>query len=88
MANAPHDQNTVKAKLGVWCVDGKTLITIKINPLTGEIKTDTTSVISYVPVPIDPRDENFQFCWLFQGQDGLTYPANVNSDGHLLVSIT
>lgn len=85
--NAPHDQNNIKTKLGVWCVDGTTTIPIAINESNGGIKTDTTSTISYTPVPIDPRDGNFQGVWLFEGSDGLAYPANVNINGELLVDL-
>lgn len=85
--NAPIDQNFVKGKLGVLCTDGVTLIPIAIDPSTGGIKVDVMSTISYTPTPIAPRDENYQAVWLFQGTDGLTYPANVNADGALLVDM-
>lgn len=86
MPNAPHDQNFVKSRLGVWCVDGVTTIPIKINPVTQTMLIDTTSVISYIPKAIAPDDENYSRCMLFVGSDGLTYPWNVNASGAVLIS--
>lgn len=86
MAKASHDQNFIKGKLGVWCFDGVTKIPIACDS-SGAVKIDTISTISYTPSPIDPRDQNYQSCWLFEGSDGLTYPANVNADGALLVDM-
>jgi hypothetical protein len=85
MTNAIYDQNFVKTKLGVWCVDGVTTIPIAIDGATGHVKTDEVSTISYTPVPIAPRDENFQHVLLAQGTDGLAYPVNVNADGEILI---
>jgi len=85
MPNAPHDQNFVKAKLGVLCTDGVTTIPISINETTGGVIFDTVSTISYTPVPISPRDENFQHVLLAEGTDGLAYPINVNASGEILV---
>lgn len=83
---APHDQNFIKAKLGVWCGDGVTAIPLAINPANGGLTVDTTSVISYTPVPIDPHDQNFQGVAMAQGStDGLAYPVNVNASGALLI---
>lgn len=85
MANAPHDQNFIKTKLGVWCVDGVTTIPIAIDEATGTMMVDEVSTISYTPVPISPRDENFQHVWLAKGTNGLAYPINVNADGEVLI---
>lgn len=85
MVDASRDQNHITGKLGVWCVDGTTTIPIKCDETTGEIMLDTISTISYTPVPIAPHDANWAKVWLFEGQDGLTYPCNVNASGELLV---
>lgn len=85
MSAAPRDQNHVPSALGVWCVDGTTKIPIKINPLNNGMMIDTTSTISYTPVPIAPKDENFVNVLLFEGTDGLAYPWNVNADGAVLI---
>ncbi len=82
--NAPLDQNFVKGKLGVWCVDGVTTIPIARDD-AGNMLVDTTSTISYTPVNIDPMDENFQGVWMAQGSNGLVYPINVNINGEVLV---
>ncbi len=56
-----------------------------INASNGGILVDTVSTISFTMVPIDPRDENYVGCWLFEGDDGLTYPAVATADGKLLI---
>lgn len=85
MANAPHDQNFVKAKLGVWCVDGRTLIPISIDA-AGGMMVDTTSTIGFTPGSIDFRDENYQPCWMAQNSvDGTPIPIFVNSSGAVLI---
>ena len=86
MAEAPHDENFVKAKLGIWCVDGRTTIPIAINPTNGGVMVDTTSVISYTPTNIDPRDQNFQGVLMAQDENGLAKPVNVNSSGAVLIT--
>ncbi len=87
--NAPHDQNRVKAKLGVWCVDGVTLIPIAIDPVGGGLMVDTTSTIGFTPGSIDFRDENYQPCWMATNDDdGTTIPIFVNADGAILISTT
>lgn len=84
--NAPHDQNTIKAKLGVLCTDGTTLVPIAINPSNGGIKMDVTSTL-LVPVTENAlRDENYQYVWLGQNSvTGETCPIYVNADGGILV---
>lgn len=82
---APLDQNFVKGKLGVWCVDGRTTIPIAISSTSGGVMTDTTSTISYTPVNIDPRDQNFQGVWMAQDENGRALPINVNADGAILI---
>lgn len=86
--DAPHDQNYVKAKLGIWCVDGLTPIPIAIDPITGNMKTDTVSIISYDPVNIVPRDNNHQPIWCGESSlDGTVLPINVNINGAVLVDL-
>lgn len=87
MADAPIDQNNIKAKLGVWCVDGITTIPIAIDAATGGVMTDEVSTISYTPTDIDPRDSNFQGVWMAEDENGRALPINVNSDGEILVDL-
>jgi len=84
-----RDQNFRPAKLAVLNTDtvqGTNLVTIKINESNGGIGYDTTSTISFTMQPVTPQDENYVDCWLFQGSDGLLYPAVANSSGELLVA--
>ena len=71
MAQAPRDNN---------------LVPIEINSSTGGISVNRSDGISFTMQSIDPRDENYVTCWLFEGTDGLTYPAVANSSGKLLIS--
>ncbi len=90
MANAVTDQNFVPNKMAVLNTDtvqGTNLVRLKINPVTGGLKINTSETISFTMVAIDPRDENYRTCWLFQGEDGLTYPAVATIDGELLLDI-
>lgn len=85
----PRDNNNVPAKLAVLNTDsvqGTNFVPIGISD-GGVMITDTES-ISFTMVPVDPRDENYVGCWLFEGTDGLTYPAVATSDGRLLVEST
>lgn len=87
---APRDENNVPAKLAVLNTDtvqGTNLVAINIGS-DGGIKIDETATISFTMVAVDPRDENYATCWLFEGTDGLTYPAVATSDGNLLVNAT
>lgn len=87
MAEAPHDQNWVKAKLGVLCTDGVTTIPIAINPANGGMEVDETSTIGFVPGTIDFRDKNYQSCWMAKNSvDGTTIPIFVNAQGAVLIS--
>lgn len=88
MANAGRDGNNVTGKLAVLNTDsvqGTNLVRIAINSSNGGIKINTTDSISFTMIPVDPRDENYVGCWLFQGTDGLTYPAVADADGKLLI---
>lgn len=85
----PRDQNYRTAKLAVLNTDtvqGTNLVTIKIDEGNGGIGYNTTDTISFTMQPVTPQDENYVDCWLFQGTDGLLYPAVANADGELLVS--
>jgi len=84
--NAPIDKNFVKTALGVWCVDGTTLIPIAINPSTGRVKVDAVSTISFSPEDIAPRDENAEPVLLAESSvDGSATPVYVNADGAILI---
>lgn len=88
MANAPIDQNRVKAKLAVLNTDsvqGTNLVVLKINESNNGLSINTTDTISFTMVPIDAQDANYTDCWLFTGSNGLTYPAVANADGELLI---
>lgn len=85
---AIRDQNFITSKLAVLNTDtvqGTNKVRIKINPSNNGMKVNTADVISFTMSPIDPRDENYVGCWLFQGDDGLTYPAVANASGELLI---
>lgn len=88
MANALIDANTVPSKLAVLNTDtvqGTNLVRIAIDPTTKGIKVDSSATISFTMKTVDPRDQNYKTCWLFQGLDGKTYPAVATSVGALLI---
>ena len=90
MTNAPKDQNYRPAKLAVLNTDtiqGTNLVTIKYNESNDGIKVNTTDTISFTMQPVTPKDENYVDCWLFQGSDGLLYPAVANASGELLIDL-
>lgn len=87
MSNAPRDENNVPSRLAVLNTDtvqGTNLVPIKVDSLD-RIKINEVDTISFTMQPVDPRDENYVGCWLFEGTDGLTYPAVANADGELLI---
>lgn len=87
---APRDGNNVTAKLACLNTDtiqGQHLVPIAISGSNGGIEIDETATISFTMVPVDPRDPNYVGCWLFEGTDGLTYPAVATSTGNLLVDM-
>lgn len=91
MVNALRDQNFVTSKLAVLNTDlvqGTNLVRLKVNPSNNGILISTMATISFTMVPIDPQDENYVNCWLFEGTDGLTYPAVATADGALLVDMS
>lgn len=82
---AVADQNRVRSRLGVLFSDGVTTVPIRIDEATGAMGVNTSDTIS-VPWPsISPRDENYRFCMMFVGTDGLTYPWAVDADGNVLI---
>lgn len=84
---APHDQNWIKAKLGVLCTDGVTLVPIAIDSATGNVKVDSVSTIGFTPGSIDFRDKNYSACWMAQNSsNGKSIPIFVNAQGAILVS--
>lgn len=81
-----RDQNYVPGTLAVLNTDtvqGTNLVPVTIDGT--ELKVDNTATISFTMVPVDPQDENYVNVWLFQGTDGLLYPAVATSDGSLLI---
>lgn len=87
--DAPRDNNNVPAKLACLNTDtvqGTTLVPICINPTNNAICVDMMSTISFTMQPVDPKDENYVNCWLFEGTDGLTYPAVATAQGRLLIN--
>lgn len=87
--NAPRDNNYVTSKLACLNTDtvqGANLVPIRINPSNNRIKATRNASISFTMKPVDPRDENYVGCWLFEGSDGLTYPAVATSAGKLLIT--
>lgn len=87
--DAARDENSVPTRLAVLNTDsvqGTNLVQITVTP-EGLLRTTTTDTINFTMVPVDPKDNNYVNVWLFEGDDGLTYPAVANSDGKLLVNI-
>lgn len=84
---APRDQNHIVSALAVLNTDtvqGTNLVTIKIDDNGGMMVT-TSDTISFTMVPIDPRDENYRGCLMFEGTDGKTYPWVANASGAVLI---
>jgi hypothetical protein len=89
MADAIRDQNFIPTKLAVLNTDsvqGTNLVRIKINESNNGLKINTTDTISFTMQPVTPQDQNYVDCWLFEGTDGLLYPAVVNASGELLIA--
>lgn len=87
---ALKDGNSVATLLAVLNTDtiqGTNKVRIAIDSSTHAILIDETSSISFTPVPIDPKDENYIGVWAFEGKsNGLLYPAVATSFGALLVN--
>lgn len=85
---APRDSNNIPAKLAVLNTDtvqGTTLVPIEIDASSGAIQVTDTDTISFTMQPVDPKDPNYVNVWLFEGTNGLTYPAVANAFGQLLI---
>lgn len=90
MTQAPRDQNFVTGKLAVLNTDtvqGTNLVPIAINSVNRRIKFTTSATISFTMQPVSPKDPNYVNCWLFEGTDGLTYPAVATADGEVLLDL-
>lgn len=88
MANAPRDENNVPGRLAVLNTDttqGETLVPLSVSS-DGYLRVNRTATISFTMEPVDPKDENYVNCWLFEGTDGLTYPAVADATGALLIN--
>lgn len=86
--DAPRDNNNIPGRLAVLNTDtvqGTTLVPICIKDDTGAICVTRTATKSFTMEPVDPKDENYVNCWLFEGDDGLTYPAVATEGGRLLI---
>jgi hypothetical protein len=89
MADAPRDENNVPVKLACLNTDtvqGQTLVPISCNA-DGSVKIARGALISFTMQPVDPKDQNYVNCWLFEGTDGLTYPAVADSAGKILIDL-
>lgn len=87
---APRDENNITGKLAVLNTDsvqGTNLVPIAINPANNRIKFVTDGTINFTMQPVSPKDANYVNCWLFEGTDGLTYPAVANADGELFMTL-
>ncbi len=90
MSNAPRDNNFVPGMLAVLNTDtvqGTNLVPISCTS-SGAIMIAQGGIISFTMEPVDAKDQNYVNCWLFEGTNGLTYPAVADSDGKLLVDLT
>jgi len=88
--NATLDQNHFAGKLAVLNTDtvqGANLVRLKINSTNDGLKVNMSATISFTMIPVTPQDENYKDCWLFQGSDGLIYPAVATADGELLIDM-
>ena len=90
MADAPRDGNNIPAKLACLNTDtvqGTNLVPIAISP-TGLIRINEVATVQFTMQPVAPKDQNYVNVWLFQGPDGLTYPAVADEFGALLINQT
>lgn len=88
--DAPRDENSIPGKLA--CLNTDTVQGTNKVPLaitaSGLLKIAQGAPLNFTMVPVDPRDENYVGCWLFEGSDGLTYPAVADAEGKLLVNFS
>ncbi len=95
MANAIHDQNNIKAKLGVLFSDGVTLIPIAIDSSNNGLKTNEMDVVDasilalYENGKSIPRDANNQPAWCGQSNtdSSVVYPVFVDTSGAVLIDV-
>lgn len=93
MADAPLDQNHVKAKLGVLFSDGVTLVPIKLAAGTNAMMTNSTDVVDpailalYEAGKPIPRDANGEPAWCGQSStnSAVVYPIFVDLSGAILI---
>lgn len=87
MADAPRDGNNVPTKLACLysdTVQGTNLVPLSITA-DGLIRINEVDVAAFTLQPVAPKDQNYVNVWLFEGTDGLTYPAVADEFGRLLV---
>jgi len=85
---ASRDQNYRPGKLAVLNTDtvqGTNLVKLAINPANGGLSVNHLETISFTMEPVTPQDQNYVDVWLFQGEDGLLYPAVATAAGELLI---
>lgn len=58
MANAKKDDNSYPTLIGISCVDGVTPVKVVVDPVTGGVGVDATTVISVVPSYTTQVDDN------------------------------
>lgn len=80
--------SSLLACLNTDTIQGQHLVAINIDPVSKGILINTTATISFTMKPIAPKDVNSSACWLFEGNDGLMYPAVATAAGELLVDMT
>ena len=87
MANAPHDDNFIRGRMGVLNTDGVTTIPIALDETTGAMKVNMVDTlgVGITLQPLSPKDENYYKCMMFVGTDGLTYPFVCDSEGKVLI---
>lgn len=89
MTDAPRDGNFVPGMLAVLNTDdvqGTNLVPLEITS-DGLLQINSTATINFTMEPVDPKDENYVNCWLFQGTDGNVYPAVADQFGALLIDM-
>lgn len=91
MSNAPHDQNSVFAKMGILFSDGETAIPIAINPSTGGVKVNTTDTVT-APILVAVanrmrRDGDYRPTWagVSSSSSSTVLPVFVDTDGAVLI---
>lgn len=93
MADAPHDQNTVKGKLGVLFSDGETLVPIAVDPVNGGMRVNMVDTVDpsilalYAAGKPIPRDANHQPAWCAESDadPSVIFPVFVDADGAVLI---